>query len=125
MYGRCEGCYQLLGVDLVYNSTFHPAVLEISGQPDLTVLPSLQHHIQPALDQPAPAPVTTHTLGRIQVAKDVLTVLHKDVQVAEQLHEMLIEGTENLGEYLFIYCQILYSLRSKQIPSKYCTILLF
>ncbi|GFG40470.1 hypothetical protein Cfor_11647, partial [Coptotermes formosanus] len=31
--GRCENCYQLLAVELMYNSSFYPVVLGVSGQP--------------------------------------------------------------------------------------------
>ncbi|XP_042214337.1 uncharacterized protein LOC121860980 isoform X1 [Homarus americanus] len=82
---RCEGCYQLLGVDLVYNSTFYPAVLGVSGQPDLSFTSAdLDAH-------------NAHAVGRIQVARDVMTLLTRDVQVASQVNEALTEAADNLG----------------------------
>ncbi|XP_071525533.1 uncharacterized protein [Panulirus ornatus] len=82
---RCEGCYQLLSVDLVYNSSFHPAIVGISGQPDLSfsTTDSAGH--------------SGHTTGRIQVARDVLTLLTKDVQVSHSVNEGLSEASDNLG----------------------------
>lgn len=41
---------------------------------------------------------STHTLGRIQVARDVLTLLTKDVEVAHRINEGLTEAADNLGE---------------------------
>ncbi|KAK8752902.1 hypothetical protein OTU49_008200, partial [Cherax quadricarinatus] len=82
---RCEGCYQLLGVDLVYNSSFHPAVLGVSGQPDLSFTTA---------DQEAS---NTHVLGRIQVARDLLLLLTRDTQVAPQVNDALVEASDNLG----------------------------
>eukprot|EP00057_Strongylocentrotus_purpuratus_P012208 XP_011666682.1 PREDICTED: cadherin-like and PC-esterase domain-containing protein 1 isoform X4 [Strongylocentrotus purpuratus] len=32
---RCSHCYQLLGFDIIFNSTFHPIVIEVTGQPHL------------------------------------------------------------------------------------------
>ncbi|XP_072174301.1 cadherin-like and PC-esterase domain-containing protein 1 [Diadema setosum] len=32
---RCEHCFQLLGFDIIFNSTLHPIVVEVTGQPHL------------------------------------------------------------------------------------------
>ncbi|XP_013411217.1 cadherin-like and PC-esterase domain-containing protein 1 [Lingula anatina] len=32
---RCQNCYQLLAFDVIFNSTFYPAVVEVNGQPDM------------------------------------------------------------------------------------------
>ncbi|XP_069174799.1 cadherin-like and PC-esterase domain-containing protein 1 [Procambarus clarkii] len=82
---RCEGCYQLLGIDLVYNSSFYPALLGVSGQPDLSFTES---HL---------AAHNPHALGRIQVAGDVLTLLTREAQVVPQVNEALVEASDNLG----------------------------
>jgi hypothetical protein len=37
LFGRCENCYQLLAVELMYNSSFCPVVLGVSGQPTIGV----------------------------------------------------------------------------------------
>lgn len=36
---RCQHCFQLLGIDLIFNSTFHPVILEVNGQPNLQETP--------------------------------------------------------------------------------------
>ncbi|XP_041457826.1 cadherin-like and PC-esterase domain-containing protein 1 isoform X1 [Lytechinus variegatus] len=32
---RCSHCFQLLGFDIIFNSTFHPIIIEVTGQPHL------------------------------------------------------------------------------------------
>jgi hypothetical protein len=34
---RCQNCFQLLAVELMYNSSFYPVVLDVSGQPSVGV----------------------------------------------------------------------------------------
>ncbi|MPC51560.1 hypothetical protein E2C01_045409 [Portunus trituberculatus] len=79
---RCEGCYHLLGVDLVYNSTFHPTIVEVDGQPDLSP-PTPAHPVLAA--------------GREQVAGNVLTLLTREKKVAEHVQEALVEAADNVG----------------------------
>ncbi|CAH1784586.1 unnamed protein product [Owenia fusiformis] len=31
----CSHCFQLLGIDLIFNSSFHPSVVEVNGQPHM------------------------------------------------------------------------------------------
>ncbi|XP_069972371.1 cadherin-like and PC-esterase domain-containing protein 1 [Penaeus vannamei] len=84
---RCEGCYQLLSVELVYNTTFHPAVISINGQPDLSL------H-----DQSFPAHAHGgRGGGRGQVAKDMLTLLTSEKEVSAEVYEALTEAADNLG----------------------------
>ncbi|XP_063846462.1 uncharacterized protein LOC135092138 [Scylla paramamosain] len=79
---RCEGCYHLLGVDLVYNSTFHPTIVEVDGQPDLSP-PTPAHPVLAA--------------GRERVARDVLTLLTRETKVAGHVQEALAEAADNVG----------------------------
>ncbi|XP_071961477.1 cadherin-like and PC-esterase domain-containing protein 1 [Antedon mediterranea] len=32
---KCKHCFQLLGFDLIFNSTLHPVIIEVNGHPDL------------------------------------------------------------------------------------------
>lgn len=81
---RCEGCYHLMAVDLVYNSTFNPVIVGVDGQPDLS-------HPTPA--HPALA------AGREEVVRDLLTLLTRDKQVAGQVLEALTEAADNVGTW--------------------------
>ncbi|XP_068243038.1 cadherin-like and PC-esterase domain-containing protein 1 isoform X2 [Palaemon carinicauda] len=94
---RCEGCYQLLGVDLIYNSTYHPAIMDVTGQPDL----SFNQQDGPSIQQQQQRPPTpfhlSHIFGRSQVAKDMLRLLLDESKVAPEVNQALVETADNLG----------------------------
>ncbi|XP_066979373.1 cadherin-like and PC-esterase domain-containing protein 1 [Macrobrachium rosenbergii] len=97
---RCEGCYQLLGVDLIYNSTYHPAVMDVTGQPDLSFsqqeAPSVQQ--QQSRQQRPPAVFhPSHVFGRSKVTRDMLQVLLGEAKVAQEVNQALVETADNLG----------------------------
>lgn len=83
-YHRCESCFHLMGVDLVYNSTYHPVIVGVDGQPDLSP-PTPSHSALAA--------------GRERVARDLLLLLTKEKQVAGQLLEGLTEAADNVGRW--------------------------
>lgn len=71
-----------MAVDLVYNSTFHPVIVGVDGQPDLS--------------PPTPA-LPVLAAGREQVVRDLLTLLTRDKQAAGQVLEALTEAADNVG----------------------------
>lgn len=73
-----------MGVDLVYNSTFHPVIVGVDGQPDLS--------------PPTPAHAAL-AAGRERVARDLLLLLTKETQVAGQLLDGLTEAADNVGKW--------------------------
>lgn len=83
-FRRCEGCYHLMAVDLVYNSTFYPVIVGVDGQPDLS--PPTPAH--PAL-----------AAGREKVVRDLLMLLTRNKQVAGQVLEALTEAADNVGTW--------------------------
>ncbi|CAL4103395.1 unnamed protein product, partial [Meganyctiphanes norvegica] len=89
---RCDNCFQLLAVELVYNSTFHPSIIEVNGQPDL----SSQEQPNDALG-PKQWRESLTSVGRTQVAQDLLDMLTKEDKVADDVQEMFDEAMDNIG----------------------------
>ena len=67
---------------MAYNSTFHPTIVGVDGQPDLF---------------PPVPPHPTLAAGREQVARDLLTLLTRETEVAGHLQEALTEAADNVG----------------------------
>ncbi|KAJ9578935.1 hypothetical protein L9F63_024959, partial [Diploptera punctata] len=80
---RCEHCYQLLSVEIMYNSSFYPVVLGVSGQPNLgtevlnnTPPSGVQENLRQAL--------LSDTLGLLFASDSVHRSLFDSLQLAAE-----------------------------------------
>jgi hypothetical protein len=87
-----ENCYQLLAVDLMYNSSFYPVVLGVSGQPSVG-LDSLNMTV-PSFDSGSGR---TQDSVRLAVFSDTLKLLFAKDSVHRSVFDSLQMAAEALN----------------------------
>ncbi|XP_071784213.1 cadherin-like and PC-esterase domain-containing protein 1 [Asterias amurensis] len=81
---RCKNCFQLLGFDIIFNSTLHPMVVEVNGQPHLHTNQDTNGWASTTIKQNAVDDAVSILLSQTLVAKDVahaLEHLHLNVGI--------------------------------------------
>ncbi|XP_038054432.1 cadherin-like and PC-esterase domain-containing protein 1 [Patiria miniata] len=72
---RCKNCFQLLGFDIIFNSTLHPMVVEVNGQPHLQANSDTTGWASKTIKQNAVDDAIAILLSETKVAKDVALAL--------------------------------------------------
>ncbi|XP_021925396.1 cadherin-like and PC-esterase domain-containing protein 1 [Zootermopsis nevadensis] len=92
---RCENCFQLLAVEIMYNSSFYPVVLGVSGQPSLGV---------DSLNNSAPsAPLTaesTSSRTRDIVRQSLFSDTMKLLFATDSVHRSVFDSLQVAAEAL-------------------------
>ncbi|CAN7984393.1 unnamed protein product, partial [Ixodes pacificus] len=92
---RCPKCFQLLGVDLTFNTSFYPMVTDVNGQPSFYQSPKLE-------DEPING-------LKHRVLRDTARLLFGVRSVADDVAQAVQEAFENLG-IMGLSCQISHDL---------------
>ncbi|XP_066995044.2 cadherin-like and PC-esterase domain-containing protein 1 [Anabrus simplex] len=84
---RCEHCFQLLAVDLLYNTSFYPLVMDVNGQPGL------------GADGPAAAPAASDN-GRPQesLRRSIVGDMFKLLFATDRVHNDVFEALQSVAE---------------------------
>ncbi|KAG0415255.1 hypothetical protein HPB47_007588, partial [Ixodes persulcatus] len=91
----CPKCFQLLGVDLTFNTSFYPMVTDVNGQPSFYQSPKLE-------DEPING-------LKHRVLRDTARLLFGVRSVADDVAQAVQEAFENLG-IMGLSCQISHDL---------------
>ena len=77
---------------MIYNTSFYPVVLEVNGQPDLSI-----HSIDSK--KPESQSDKEFNAGVLDLTKDLLKLLTSRRNEASALHQTLNEASENVGMF--------------------------
>ncbi|XP_077979695.1 cadherin-like and PC-esterase domain-containing protein 1 [Glandiceps talaboti] len=92
---RCKNCFQVLGFDLIFNSTLHPIVVEVNGQPHMQATSSDDGWASNTIKQNA--------------IDDTVGILFAKTPVADEVAEALEQLDSSIG-VVGINCQPLHQL---------------
>lgn len=79
---RCRHCFHLLGIDVVFNSSLYPTIMEVNGQPNLQENRKEGRRI--------------NKIKRF-VVSDMMTLLYEPSSVAREVTDAILESSDNIG----------------------------
>ncbi|XP_035676867.1 cadherin-like and PC-esterase domain-containing protein 1 isoform X2 [Branchiostoma floridae] len=91
---KCKNCFQLLGFDLIYNSSLYPMVLEVNGQPHMQV--SLNEFENETTISPEDEGWASNSIKQ-DAAEDMVGMLFSEQLVAMEVADALEELELNVG----------------------------
>ena len=80
---KCAGCYQLLGVDVLFDNQWKPHVIEVNGLPSMQLSDTQTEAINTT---------SSYTLRKLLLAADIVSLLFRPRSVAEHVPEQLVKA---------------------------------
>eukprot|EP00054_Salpingoeca_dolichothecata_P020884 m.132889 g.132889 ORF g.132889 m.132889 type:complete len:232 (+) comp23789_c1_seq1:92-787(+) len=99
----CEGCYQLLGVDVIFDQHLNPVVIEVNGLPSMQMEQEKSLHFKLADDDP-------YALTKVQLTQDLVQMLFHNQSILHDFVPNLSQSqtnglSETILRYLFMLCR--------------------